>query len=200
MLSLLEPCFSQPTFEIFRALLCGFIGRVGDHTVTGMWQAVRLAGRVHHSRGHDFFACRCWDPDELGLRLLDFLVTMFAGQDRPLRFALDDTLFGRSGREVCGAHYLHDGAQPEGSGRRTRWGNCWVVVVLVVELPRLDGRAVGLPVLFGCSDPRTISTPTVSPSPSWPGPDRHDPRPVPGSGRGAGDGRRLCHQGLAGPA
>lgn len=62
LLSLLEPCFSQPTFQTFRALVCGFVGRVGDHTVTGMWQAVRLAGRVHHSRGHDFFAYRRWIP------------------------------------------------------------------------------------------------------------------------------------------
>lgn len=36
LLSLLEPCFSQPTFRTFSALAVGFIGRVGDHTVTGM--------------------------------------------------------------------------------------------------------------------------------------------------------------------
>ena len=55
---------------------------------------------------------------------------------------------------MWGAHYLHDGAQPEGSGRRTRWGNCWVVVVLVVELDCLGGRPVGLPVLFRLFRPR----------------------------------------------
>ena len=57
-------------------------------------------------------------------------------------------------RKVWGAHYLHDGAQPEGSGRRTRWGNCWVVVVLVVELPCLGGRQVALPVLFRLFRPK----------------------------------------------
>jgi hypothetical protein len=55
---------------------------------------------------------------------------------------------------VWGAHYLHDGAQPEGSGRRTRWGNCWVVVVLIVELPCLGGRPVGLPILLRLFRPR----------------------------------------------
>src|SRR5450755_2881030 len=69
------------------------------------------------------------------------------------------TLFGRSGRKVWGAHYLHDGAQPEGSGQRTRWGNCWVVVVLVVELPCLGGRQVGLPVLFRLFRPKDDSHP-----------------------------------------
>ena len=67
---------------------------------------------------------------------------------------MDDTLFGRSGKHVYGAHYLHDGAQPEGSGRRTRFGNCWVTVVLVIALPCTGGRMVGLPLLFRLFRPK----------------------------------------------
>lgn len=113
-----------------------------------------MAGEWHHSRAHDFFARARWNPDDLGLALLDFLVSVFVKLDGPIRLAVDDTLFGRSGRRVWGAHYLHDGAQPQGSGRRTRWGNCWVVVVLVVELPCLGGRPVGLPILFRLFRPK----------------------------------------------
>ena len=154
LLSLLGPCFSQPTFQTFSMLIVGSVARVRDCTVTGMLQAAGLAGQWHHSRAHDFFARRRWDPDELGLRLLDFLVSVFVKESAPIRLAVDDTLFGRSGRRVFGAHYLHDGAQPEGSGQRTRWGNCWVVVVLVIELPCLGGRAVGLPILFRLFRPK----------------------------------------------
>jgi len=154
LLSLLGPCFSQPTFQTFSMLLVGSVARVRDCTVTGMLQAAGLAGEWHHSRAHDFFARRRWDPDDLGLRLLDFLVSVFVKAGAPIRLAVDDTLFGRSGRRVWGAHYLHDGAQPEGSGRRTRWGNCWVVVVLVVNLECLGGRAVGLPILFRLFRPK----------------------------------------------
>ena len=154
LLSLLAPCFTQPTFQTFSMLVVGCVGRVRDCTVTGMLQAAGLAGAWHHSRAHDFFARRRWDPDRLGLVLLDFLVVTFLAPDGSIRLAVDDTLFGRSGRRVFGAHYLHDGAQPEGSGRRTRWGNCWVVVVLVVELRCLGGRAVGLPILFRLFRPK----------------------------------------------
>ena len=126
LLSLLAPCFTQPSFQTFSALVVGFVGRVRDCTVTGMLQAAGLAGEWHHSRAHDFFARRRWDPDRVGLALLDFLVSVFVKAGAPIRLAVDDTLFGRSGRRVWGAHYLHDGAQPEGSGQRTRWGNCWV--------------------------------------------------------------------------
>jgi len=159
LLSLLAPCFSQPTFQTFSALLVGFVGRVRDCTVTGMLEAAGLAGEWHHSRAHDFFARRRWNPDQLGLALLDFLVSVFVTAGAPIRLAVDDTLFGRSGRRVWGAHYLHDGAQPEGSGRRTRWGNCWVVVVLVVELDCLGGRPVALPILFRLFRPRENEQP-----------------------------------------
>jgi hypothetical protein len=154
LLSLLSGCFTQPTFQTFSILVVGFVGRIRDCTVTGMLQAAGLAGEWHHSRAHDFFARRRWDPDKLGLALLDFLVVVFVKASAPIRLAVDDTLFGRSGRRVWGAHYLHDGAQPEGSGRRTRWGNCWVVVVLVVQLECLGGRAVGLPILFRLFRPK----------------------------------------------
>jgi DDE superfamily endonuclease len=154
LLSLLSGCFTQPTFQTFSMLVVGFVGRIRDCTVTGMLQAAGLAGVWHHSRAHDFFARRRWNPDELGLALLDFLVTAFVNAGAPIRLAVDDTLFGRTGKRVWGAHYLHDGAQPEGSGRRTRWGNCWVVVALVVSLPCLGGRQVALPVLFRLFRPK----------------------------------------------
>lgn len=140
-------------------LMVGSIARVRDCTVTGMLQGAGLAGVWHHSRAHDFFARRRWDPDELGMALLDFLVVTFLKAGAPIRLAVDDTLFGRSGKRVWGAHYLHDGAQPEGSGRRTRWGNCWVVVVLVVQLDCLGARQVGLPILFRLFRPKDDAHP-----------------------------------------
>ncbi len=155
----------QPSFETFGLLVVGAVSRIRDRTVTGMLQAAGLAGVWHHSRAHDFFARRRWDPDDLGLRLLEFLVTVLVKPGDPVRFAVDDTLFGRSGRRVYGTHYLHDGAQPEGSGRRTRWGNCWVVVVLVVNLPCTGGRPVGLPMLLRLFRPKDDEHPNRASQP-----------------------------------
>ncbi len=93
------PCITQPSFQTF-SMLFGH-GRPGAGLpVTGMLQAAGLVGVGHHSRVHDFFARRRWDPDELGLRLLGFLATVFVKAGAPLRFAVDDTLFGRSGGKV----------------------------------------------------------------------------------------------------
>jgi DDE superfamily endonuclease len=90
LLSLLRGCFTQPTFETFSMLLIGMVGRVRDCTVTGMLQAAGLSGEWHHSRAHDFFARSRWDPDQLGVLLVDFLVTVFVNAG-PIRLAVDDT-------------------------------------------------------------------------------------------------------------
>jgi hypothetical protein len=87
ILSLLRPAFTASTFQIFEALVAGFLGRVGEHTVTGMWQAARLAGKLHHSRAHDFFARAAWCPDRLGLLVLDFLVERFLDAGAPIVLA-----------------------------------------------------------------------------------------------------------------
>jgi hypothetical protein len=144
--SLLRPAFTAPTFQTFEALVAGFIGRVGEHTVTGMWQAARLAGRLHHSRAHDFFARSKWSCDELGLRLLDFLVCRFVEPDAPITLAVDGSVFARAGRKVHGAVWHHDSSAAPGGG--FRFGNCFVVVGLVVRIPALGERAWCLPVLF----------------------------------------------------
>jgi len=86
--SLLRPCFTAPTFDIFCWLVVGFISQVGERTVCGMWQALRLAGVFHHSRAHGFFAAARWSPDELGLRLAELLAAQLAPAGEPLRFAL----------------------------------------------------------------------------------------------------------------
>jgi hypothetical protein len=137
--SLLRPVFTAPTFQVFEALLAGFVSRVGEHTVTGMWQAARLAGKLHHSRAHDFFARAAWCPDRLGLLLLDFLVERFADPGAPIALAVDGTVFGRAGRKVFGTSWHHDSAAAPRGG--FRFGNCFVVVGLVVRIPALGERA-----------------------------------------------------------
>ena len=146
ILSLLGAAFTAPTAQTFEALFAGFVGRVGEHTVCGMWQAARLAGRLHHSRAHDFFARARWSADELGLLLLDFLVARFVDPESPIRLAVDATVFGRSGRKVHAAAWHYDPAVVPG-GRGFRFGNCFVVVGLVVRIPALGERACCLPVL-----------------------------------------------------
>jgi DDE superfamily endonuclease len=144
LVSLFAGCFTQPTFRTFRALLLGFIARVGEHTITGCLVACGMAGGWHHSRGHRFFSRARWSPD--GLVLLDLIGARLVDPGAPLLIAIDDTLLRRSGRRGWGTAWHHEptcSAPP----RRFAWGNNWVVTAIVVRLPFL-GRPVALPILF----------------------------------------------------
>ena len=147
LLSLLcRPAFSAPSFDTFCWLVHGFVGRIGEHTITGVWQAARLGGVLHHSRAHDFFARRRWSPDRVGLLVAQFVVERFVAADAPIRIAVDDTLFRRSGRKVFAAGWHFDGDAK--AGRSVQFGNAFVCLGLFVSLPAVGERVVCLPVLF----------------------------------------------------
>jgi hypothetical protein len=147
LLFLFAGAFTAPSFQTFRFLVVGFLTRIGEHTVCGMLQAARLERTWHHSRAHYFFSAARWSADELGLLLLDFLIATFVGKEEPIRVAVDDSLFHRTGKQVYGARYQYDGSAPSGTGAKIGYGNNWVVLTLIVRLPFTE-RAVSLPVLF----------------------------------------------------
>lgn len=152
LLSLLAPCFTQPTFQTFRALVVGQVAQTGRRTVCGMLVGARLAGVWEHSRAHRFFSRARWQPDELGLVLAALIVERFLEPDAPVTVVVDDTLLQRWGRKVWGCFYHHD-ATANSDKTAVAWGNNWVVIGICVELPMLD-RTVCLPVLFRLWRPR----------------------------------------------
>jgi len=152
LLSLLAPCFTQPTFQTFRAMLVGQVSQTGRRTVCGMLIGARLAGVWEHSRAHRFFSRARWQPDQLGLAVAGLIVERFLAEGEPVTVAIDDTLLQRWGRKVYGCFYHHD-ATANSEKTAVAWGNNWVVVGICVTLPFLE-RTVCLPVLFRLWRPR----------------------------------------------
>lgn len=148
LLSLFRPCFTQPSFQTFCALVVGSLTRIRSHTVTGMLRAAGMAGQWHHSRAHRFFSRARWSCDRLGLVALELIAKRLATEGE-LCLAIDDTLLKRYGPKVFGRCLNYDGSSQLGGpkSRRVAWGNSWVVAGVVVELPFLE-RPICLPVLF----------------------------------------------------
>jgi hypothetical protein len=167
LLSLLRPCFSQPTFQTFRALLVGQISQTGRRTVTGMLVGARLSAVWHHARAHRFFSHARWQVDELGLRIAALIAHRLCEPGAPLLVAIDDTLLHRLGRRIHGCFWHHD-ATANSQKAAFAWGNNWVVLGIVVRLGFLD-RAVCLPVLFRLWRPKRAHIPKDKPDPQRPG-------------------------------
>lgn len=146
LLSLFSSCFTQPTFQTFRALVVGQIAQTQRRTVCGMLVGARLSGVWHHARAHRFFSCARWSADELGLRLAVLICQRLLAPGAPVLIAVDDSLCRRRGRQVHGA-FWHRDVTANSQGLVAAWGNSWVVAGIVLELAFLK-RAVCLPVLF----------------------------------------------------
>jgi hypothetical protein len=139
-----RPCFTAPSFATFCALITGLIAQTRRRTVCGMLLGAGLERVWHHARAHRFFTAARWSPDRVGLLLCDLIIKLLLAPGAPITLAVDDTLFKRAGKKVYGAFWHHDGAAkgPKPIG----FGNCWVVVGSIVDLPFLS-RPVCLPLL-----------------------------------------------------
>jgi hypothetical protein len=166
LLVLLCPCFTQPTFQTFRALLLGQVSQTGSRTVCGMLVGAGLSGVWERSRAHRFFSHARWSPDELGLRIAVLIAERLTDPDTPVTIAIDDTLLQRWGRRVWGCFYHHDATANSGRSA-VAWGNNWVVVGIVVRLAIVD-RPVCLPVLFRLWRPRRKEIRKGTPDPERP--------------------------------
>lgn len=138
-------CFSAKGFEVFQALLFGYLMALGSPTVCGLWQAAGFAGVWHHCRAHRFFSQTKWCPDELGLCLAKLIIAHFVPAGAVIRLAVDESMFARIGKRIFGVAWFHDGKAQSGRGGFTH-GHYWVVLAIVVELPFCKAT-VSLPVL-----------------------------------------------------
>jgi hypothetical protein len=131
LLEQVPPAFTRRSaHRLFMLLACGLI--LADRgTVTGMATAAGI-GRQWR-RACWFFAAAAWDTGALGLAVARLIVKYLPSAGDPLIVAAGGTFFRRWGRHVAGARWAYDGAAQ--GGKKTAFGNTWVIAALVVRLP-----------------------------------------------------------------
>ena len=79
----------------------------------------------------------------LGLAVARLIVKHLLSEGDPLIVAVDGTFFRRWGKRVAEARWAYDGAAQ--GGKKTAFGNTWVIAALVVKLRVLPvpGGAAG---------------------------------------------------------
>ncbi len=143
LLEELGPVFARrSTHRLFMVLACGMI-RADRSTVVAMAAASGMAGKWR--RACWFFSGAVWDIGDLGLAVARLVVKYLVADGAPLVVACDGTFFKRWGRKVFQARWAYDGSAQ--GGKKTAFGNTWVVAAIVVQLPFCSSPAA-LPVLF----------------------------------------------------
>jgi len=144
VLMAVRPCFTAPSFTTFCGLVAGLAGQVRRRTVVGMLLGACLQRAWPHDRAHYFFSRARWQLDDLGLAVARLVVDALTGPGADVIVALDDSVCVRAGRKVHGTGWQHDGSAK--NPRKLSFGNCFVTVGIVVELP-FCSRSWCLPVL-----------------------------------------------------
>jgi hypothetical protein len=135
--------FTVPTANIFTPLVCGWILCTARRTVTGIIRFAELFIDRPHDAFHRFFNCAVWQIRELWRLLAILLVrTFYSGGVIPLD--LDDTLFHRPGKNVCGSSKWRDPVRSEKEPVFARGLNL-IVLTLRVNLP-WGGGSLSLPI------------------------------------------------------
>jgi len=138
--------FTTPGSEIFFHLVTGWILCTARHTITGILPFADPEGRHAHDAFHRFLAKARWNMDTLWQCLTNVLVAAFAPQGI-IELDLDDTLFHRCGRKVCGAGWWRDAVRSTAHCVVHAWGLNLVVLTLRVY-PPWGGEPLGLPILM----------------------------------------------------
>jgi hypothetical protein len=91
-------------------------------------------GRHAHDTFHRFLPDGRWERDTLWKRLTILLVKVFAAPGI-IELDLDDTLFPRWGRKICGAGWWREAVRSTHKQTVTAWGLNLVVLTLRVYPP-----------------------------------------------------------------
>ena len=114
-------------------------------------ECVFTAGQVgigHWSCYHRFFSHYAWSLDGLCQILAQRLIERFA-PDGPILLAGDDTLCRKRGLGLFGAGMHHDPLFSSKALKVFSWGHDWVVLALLVRLPRwAPTKVFALPLVF----------------------------------------------------
>jgi hypothetical protein len=144
-LAALASCFTAPSFHTFVHVVTGWILCLGRHQVTQIICAAGALGVKHHTSFHRFFRQARWVPDEIGLCLLRLVMSLLPAE-APVVVAIDDTLGRHTGKHIRGAAMHHDPLLSTKTKAFHHWGHVWVVLAVVIEIPRWHKR-FALPVL-----------------------------------------------------
>jgi hypothetical protein len=150
VLAACAPCFTAPTYRLFRYLVAGWVQCSGRHTVTGVALAAGVVGWRHFSAFHRFFSRAKWDLDTVG-QVVFRLALRWVPVEQPLYVVVDDTLARKQGKAIALGSMHHDPLLSTVRKAFSSFGHVWVVLALWVPLPlgpHGAPKGVAVPVLF----------------------------------------------------
>ena len=147
LLEAFRPCFREEVFCVFRLMTAAWVVCLGRRTISRVWQTTGRAATHCHCPAYRLFSEAAWNADEVGRILLVKLLFAFVPGSRVF-LVIDDTLCHKRGAKVAFGGIFLDAVLSSKRHKVFRFGNNWVTLGLVVQLPFRPDRFFCLNVLW----------------------------------------------------
>ena len=147
LLAPLQPVFRAEVFPTFQVMTLGWVMCLGRRTISRVWETSGRAQKQRHDPAFRLFSQACWNWDEVMRILLVRLVATFIPGSR-VWLVIDDTLCHKRGAKVAFGGIFLDAVLSTKKHKTFRYGNNWVLLGLVVQLPGRNHRSFCLPLLW----------------------------------------------------
>ncbi len=145
---LLDPfgvAFRQEVFEMLRLLFGAWIVCLGRRSISRVWETTGQSETRNHAAAFRLFSAAAWNWDEVCRILACALVAHFV-PGTWIWVVVDDTLCHKRGAKVAFGGIFLDAVLSTKRHKVFRFGNNWVLLGIVVQLPFRKDRYFCLPV------------------------------------------------------
>lgn len=143
----LLPVFRHEAGVMFQLMVGAWIACVGRRSISRVWETTGQAEDRNHASAFRLFSQASWNWDEVcRLLLLQILAAFVPGMR--VWVVVDDTLCHKRGAKVAFGGIFLDAVLSSKRHKVFRFGNNWVMLGVVIELPFRPTRYFCLPVLW----------------------------------------------------
>ncbi|NJN05136.1 MAG: transposase [Rhodobacteraceae bacterium] len=153
----LMPAFRLEVGAMFQLMVGAWIACLGRRSISRVWETTGQAETRSHTSAFRLFSQAAWNWDDVcRLLLLQILATLVPGVR--VWLVVDDTLCHKRGAKVAFGGIFLDAVLSTKRHKVFRFGNNWVMLGVVVELPFRPTRYFCLPILWRVYEKRGTKT------------------------------------------
>jgi hypothetical protein len=156
-LGLFAPVFRQEVFGTFRQMVVAWTVCLGRRSISRVWETTGKSEKQDHAAAFRLFSQAVWNWDEVcRILLLAILEKLVPGMR--LWVVVDDTLCHKRGAKVAFGGIFLDAVLSTKRHKVFRFGNNWVMLGIVIELPFRKNRHFCLPSMWRVYEKRGTKT------------------------------------------
>ncbi len=139
--------FHPEVFLKFCQMTSAFIVCLGRRTISRVWETTGQSESLDHSSSFRLFSQAKWEWDDIIRSHLDDIIMEYI-PGMHIRLVIDDTICHKRGAKVFAGGMFLDASRSTKKHKTLTFGNNWVMLGLLIELPFRKDRTFTIPLMW----------------------------------------------------